>query len=187
MRPLEYLLEGDYDVIKSYSGLRGIEYENYYKKCYSTLMELHSLQKAARFMEKPRIQQQINALKESLYPRFIIDVNGNFHPSTIPISTFEKNGSSHEALVDAFLDNNFSDEATMCAIIYRDILVFEKESKIVQIFHFCFSCNKLSVDNLEYALTSTNYEKLVALFLSLGHDLRWNDDGHFRINLPSYI
>lgn len=187
MRPLDYLLLGDYDVIKSYSGLRGIEYENYYKSCYSTLMELHSLRKAARFMEKPKIQHQINVLKESLYPQFIIDVHGNFHPSVIHGSTIKKNDRAYELLLDAFSDNNFSDEALMCAVIYRDILVFEKEGKIDQIFHFCFSCNKLSVDDIEYAFTSTNYKKLVDFFTSLGHDFKWNDDGHFRVNLPSYI
>jgi hypothetical protein len=177
----DYLNHLDFDYIETYSGLRGIEYETFYHEIELRISQIQKEMKSMRYMQIQHASLEINKMKYSLNEMRIFK-NEIFHKTAKKVSRFEKDSKIFNAIKTNLALECSEKCAFMCAPIYRDLLLFFKQNLIVCEIHICFSCNDIKISKLSDQLwfPEETYRGLSLVLKNLGHEMNWNDDGHFR-------
>lgn len=156
-----------FDYVTIYSGLWNeeqlLEIEKTNKQ---KIAELKEKLLTARYMQQPKISQEIAALEQRTTK--IIDKEGNKHPTTEEIITLSKNHWLFQQL--SYIVYKYKGERTtarFCSPIYREALVFySKEHEIQAIVHVCFSCFSVINDKGERLEVADKFYQQLSAFLN---------------------
>jgi len=96
-----YIENLDFEYAITYSGLRGKAWEELKVENRSKVKQLEKDLEAARYMQKMKLGQEIEALLHEVdaYESRIIHANGSSHKSTQQVQRLEK-GSGHSIICD---------------------------------------------------------------------------------------
>jgi hypothetical protein len=177
----DYLNHLDFDCIETYSSLRGMEFETFYHETELRISQIQREMKSMRYMQIQHANLEVNKLKDSLNETLIFKKE-IFHQTVKKVSKFEKDSKIFNDIKANLLLPCTEEIAYMCAPIYRDLLLFYKQNLIVCEIHICFTCHDIIISTLSDKLwfCDETYESLSLVLKTLGHEMNWNDDGHFR-------
>ena len=139
----KYIKSLNFEYAISYSGLRGEKFINLEEENNKEIKGIEKEIESARFMQVPKLNKKIDALKAEINPynSRVINKNGQLHKSAKVICKFEKDSEELRSIFE-ILKSNFDKQVfAMCPPVLRDAIVFySKEEKIVGILQMCFSC-----------------------------------------------
>jgi len=172
---IDYWKKIEFEYLKTYSGLRGETFEWLEKQINQKVIALKEELKTARFMQKSKINHQINSLLDEIdvYNSIIINEKGEFHQSTIEITRKEK-PDEFVKKIDSILNLQPNREvASGCPPIFRDAIVFySKKDEINGILQICFECATIKNEDEESLKTNEQtYSKLADLLKEVGHQI----------------
>lgn len=176
----KYIKELSFDYAISYSGLRGIAFENLEFENKTRIKEIEEEMKTARFMEKSKLAEKTNSLLDEIdiSNSRIVTINGKLHKSTRQIQKFDKESLEMKEILK-ILRSKFKQQVyAICTPIFRDAIVFySKENEIVGVLHICFGCLWMKNENEEDIEIDTRlFFRLKNQFIKMGHQIK---DGEF--------
>ena len=170
-----YIESLNFDYIKTYSGFRGEQFEQFKKECVIKIKALQTSLETARHMQQTKIQKEISDLEEELWLGNIrvINKDGTLHQSGKMIAKIQKEDKLIQNIFDAFTLPIHEVYHTLCIPIFRDVIVFySKENTIVGILHLCFECTEVKNENEErFDLNQKSYGIIKNILKRVGHQI----------------
>ncbi|MFN8283675.1 MAG: hypothetical protein U0U67_10700 [Chitinophagales bacterium] len=157
-----------FEYIETYSLLRGNDYQNKIDLMeieYKKLEQTNTLNQSdsKRFSE---LDQLLN------YTQYLIDLNGEFHFSSIKTNTFYKGDKEIETLKTILKIKAINIVDWMCAPEFRDAIVFyDSNHKIVSCLNICLSCDVLEADKTNIQADQETFLQLRKFLTEYGHDI----------------
>ncbi|WP_245971494.1 hypothetical protein [Sphingobacterium puteale] len=166
-----YIQRLAFDYIETYSLQRGDEYEaalKVLKPEYNRLKVKKEKRNNLTETEEIRLSELDTLLGVTQY---LIDDTGRFHFSSQRINTFQYDNEAVSLLKNILLAKTTDVSHWMCAPIYRDAIVFYKNSgEIVSVLNICLSCEAMAIDcSNQIVAGSGTYEMLRKFFKDIGH------------------
>lgn len=170
-----YIQRLNFEYAISYSGLRGENFINLEKENREEIKKIEKELESARFMQIPKLNKKIEALKTEINPynSRVINKNGELHKSAKIIRKFEKGSEELKSILN-ILKSNFDEQVfAMCSPVLRDSIVFySKEDEIVGILQMCFSCWWMKNENEEdFEVDQKIFPLLKEKLIQLGHQI----------------
>lgn len=176
MRKLSTYIDNiEYEYVITYSGLRGAAWTKLKVENRAKIKQLEKDMETARYMQKPKLGQEMEALLEEIdaYESRIVQKGGLLHKSTLPIRRLEKGAAELKALLNILSSQTPQQVASGCIPIYRDALAFYSgQNELMGIVHICFECCFISDDNdVEFDVDMDVYPKLKQVLSNIGHPI----------------
>ncbi len=166
----------EYVYVKSYSGLRGYNYESLVKKNNEQIDQIKQDIKTARYMQRPKLKKQIEFLNEeiNIYSSRIINNDGDLHKSTVPIGEWNKDDEFVRGIIEILAQPLNDQVAAMCAPVFRDSIVFySRENKVQGILHICFGCLWMKNEKEEdLAVDADAFDNMKKHLIHAGHQIK---------------
>ena len=138
---IEFINKLQFEYIETYSLQRGNKFE---KESKVGFKEFEKLQR--REEKKGDLSEiekfHLDKLKKLYgFTQYLVNSDGDFHPSSEKTGTFKLNNQIIEKLKFILNTPVKNTQSWLCAPIYRDAIVFyDSENKIVSILNKCLSC-----------------------------------------------
>ena len=169
---IDYINNLDFDYLETYSLLRGKEFEENKKRIISEY----------EILKEKKINKELSPSKEARfseldgllgYTQYLINEEGQFHPSSKKTNTFKKNAPIVERLKNILRTQIKQKPKMLCAPEYRDAIVFfNSDSQIVSCLNVCLSCNYMETKRFSHINADyETYDLLKRFFIELGHEV----------------
>ncbi len=170
---LDYIHNLVFDYIETYSFQRGIEYEENRKQDMYVYLNLSD--RKEKNNDLTQIEETLFADLQSLlgFTQYLMNENGQFHPSSRNINTFQYSDPLVERLSDILKTEIRFIPRLLCGPTYRDAIVFySKSNEIVSVLNVCLECQYMETKmfnhiNGEYE----TYDLLKRFLIDIGHDV----------------
>jgi hypothetical protein len=105
------------------------------------------------------------------FTQYLINTDGEFHPSSKKTGTFKLDNEIIEKLKSILNTPIKEVPSWMCAPIYRDAIVFyDSENKIVSTLNVCLSCEYMETKMFNHInADNETYNLMREFFIELGH------------------
>lgn len=168
----EYINSLVFNHVEMYSFQRGAEFE---KNLKLTRAEYNKLQikkvhgDGLTFDEEKKLLE-LNGL---LGTQYLLDANGQFHPSAKKTNTFLYNDPVVLRLTEILNTQIREVPHWMCAPVYRDALVFyDQQHNILSALNICLSCQYMETKMFNHLNADyKTYKLLKQFFIDIGHEV----------------
>lgn len=165
--------------LETYSLQRGAAYDRQQEQATQEYEQLKA--RRHRKNDLDREQQQRLAELEVLLGtvQYLINDQGNFHPSSEQTHTFSASSDEAQRLKKILQTELEEVLHFLCAPVYRDAIVFyDATGKMLEVLHVCLECQYLATGKATgLDADYKTYDALKRFFLDLGHAVEMPD--HF--------
>ncbi|BDD05295.1 hypothetical protein [Aureibacter tunicatorum] len=173
---IEFINKLEFEYIETYSLQRGTEFETESKVGFKEFEKLQKQLEKNGDLSEIEMSRLLMLKKLHGFTQYLINNNGEFHPSAEKTGTFKSDDQIIEKLKSILNTPIKEVPSWMCAPVYRDAIVFyDLNKEIISTLNVCLSCEYMETRMFNHInADAETYNLMREFFIELGHKVEEN-------------